>query len=78
MDRVADPAVADYFYAKTAVTATLEALEVPLAPVAGVVLAQVPYQLVKLRTRLEGGSASDMRVCPTFFPPTPLLCDLCL
>lgn len=54
-------AVADYFYAKTALTATLQALEVPLAPVAGVVLAQVPYQLVKLRSRLEGGSAAGMR-----------------
>ena len=46
---------ADFFYAKSAVTATLEAAEVPLAPVLGVVLAQVPYQLSKARARAKGG-----------------------
>ena len=48
-------ATADFFYAKSAVTATLEASQVPLAPVLGVVLAQIPYQLAKGRNRLDSG-----------------------
>lgn len=52
---------ADYFYANTAARATLSFLQVPGAEVAAVLLAQLPYQAIKLRSKMEQGSAAGMR-----------------